>query len=177
GPENLFMTCGKYKNQFCTMETFREIRRDDPHVRLVAFVMNEEEIAEAIANPSCGMIGSDGGVNRNSGHPRASGTFPRVLGKYVREDKVISLIDALRKMTLTPANRLELDKKGRIAVDCDADITIFDPETIKEGSTFENIFIKPVGIDAVIVGGQMAVDHNEIVNARAGKFIPGPYTK
>jgi len=177
GPENLFMTCGKYKNQFCTEETFKEIRRDDPSVRIVAFVMNEEEIAEAIANPSCGMIGSDGGVNRNSGHPRASGTFPRVLGKYVREDKVISLIDALRKMTLTPANRLELDKKGRIAVDCDADITIFDPETIKEGSTFENIFIKPVGIDAVIVGGQMAVDHNEIVNARAGKFIPGPYTK
>jgi len=177
GPENLFMTCGKYKNQFCTEETFKEIRRDDPSVRIVAFVMNEEEIAEAISNPSCGMIGSDGGVNRNSGHPRASGTFPRVLGKYVREDKVISLIDALRKMTLTPANRLELDKKGRIAVDCDADITIFDPETIKEGSTFENIFIKPVGIDAVIVGGQMAVDHNEIVNARAGKFIPGPYTK
>ena len=177
GPENLFMTCGKYKNQFCTEETFKEIRQDDPSVRIVAFVMNEEEIAEAIANPSCGMIGSDGGVNRNSGHPRASGTFPRVLGKYVREDKVISLIDALRKMTLTPANRLELDKKGRIAVDCDADITIFDPETIKEGSTFENIFIKPVGIDAVIVGGQMAVDHNEIVNARAGKFIPGPYTK
>ncbi|MBO5667452.1 MAG: amidohydrolase family protein [Firmicutes bacterium] len=177
GPENLFMTCGKYKNQFCTKETFEEIRRDDPSVRIVAFVMNEEEIAEAIANPSCGMIGSDGGVNRNSGHPRASGTFPRVLGKYVREDKVISLIDALYKMTLAPAKRLDMDQKGQIKVGMDADITIFDPETIKEGSTFENIFIKPVGIDAVIVDGQVAVDHNEIVNAKAGKFIPGPYTK
>ena len=177
GPEDLFMTSGKYKNQFCTMETFKEIRRDDPHVRLVAFVMNEHEIAEAIANPSCGMIGSDGGVNRNAGHPRTSGTFPRVLGKYVREDKVISLIDALRKMTWAPAKRLDLTQKGRIAVGCDADITIFDPETIKDGSTFENIFIKPVGIDAVIVNGQLAVDHNEIVNARAGEFMPGPCTK
>ena len=176
-PEHILMVNGKYTGEFCTPETFAEIRRDDPDVHVAAFVMNEDEIAKAIANVEGGMIGSDGGVNRNSGHPRASGTFPRVLGKYVREDKVISLIDALRKMTLTPANRLELDKKGRIAVDCDADITIFDPETIKEGSTFENIFIKPVGIDAVIVGGQMAVDHNEIVNARAGKFIPGPYTK
>ena len=177
GPENLFMTCGKYKNQFCTRETFEEIRRDDPSVRIVAFVMNEEEIAEAIANPSCGMIGSDGGVNRNSGHPRAAGTFPRVLGKYVREDKVLSLMDALYKMTLAPAKRLDMDQKGQIKVGMDADITIFDPETIKDGATFENIFIKPVGIDAVIVGGQLAVDHNEIVNARAGKFIPGPYTK
>ncbi|MBR6499919.1 MAG: amidohydrolase family protein, partial [Firmicutes bacterium] len=177
GPEILFMTCGKYRNQFCTRETFEEIRRDDPSVRIVAFVMNEEEIAEAIANPSCGMIGSDGGVNRNSGHPRAAGTFPRVLGKYVREDKVLSLMDALYKMTLAPAKRLDMDQKGQIKVGMDADITIFDPETIKDGATFENIFIKPVGIDAVIVGGQLAVDHNEIVNARAGKFIPGPYTK
>ena len=123
------------------------------------------------------MIGSDGGVNRRKGHPRSGGTFPRVLAKYVREDKVISLIDALRKMTLTPAKRLSLDKKGRIAEGCDADITIFDPDTIKDGSTYENLYIKPTGIDYVIVNGQMAVDHNEIVNARAGKFIPGPYTK
>ena len=176
-PEHILMVNGKYTGEFCTPETFAEIRRDDPDVHVAAFVMNEDEIAKAIANVEGGMIGSDGGVNRRKGHPRSGGTFPRVLAKYVREDKVISLIDALRKMTLTPAKRLSLDKKGRIAEGCDADITIFDPDTIKDGSTYENLYIKPTGIDYVIVNGQMAVDHNEIVNAKAGKFIPGPYTK
>ena len=175
--ENILMTSGKYKNQFCTKETFEEIRRDDPKQYVVAFVMNEDEIADAIANPSCGMVASDGIVREKSGHPRAAGTFPRVLGKYVREDKVISLIDALRKMTLAPAKRLELADKGRIAVGCDADITVFNPDTIMDGATFDSLYIKPVGIDAVIVNGTLALEDSEIVNDRAGVFIPGPFQK
>ncbi|MBQ6685230.1 MAG: amidohydrolase family protein, partial [Firmicutes bacterium] len=118
-----------------------------------------------------------GQVKDHAGHPRAAGTFPRILGKYVREDKVISMIDALKKMTLIPAERLTLHKKGRIEVGCDADLTIFNPETVKDGATFENIFIKPTGIDYVVLDGKLAVKDGEIVNARAGKFIPGPYTK
>ena len=156
---------------------FEEIRRDDPKQYVVAFVMNEDEIADAIANPSCGMVASDGIVREKSGHPRAAGTFPRVLGKYVREDKVISLIDALRKMTLAPAKRLELSDKGRIAVGCDADITVFNPDTIMDGATFDSLYIKPVGIDAVIVNGTLALEDSEIVNDRAGVFIPGPFVK
>lgn len=175
--ENIYMPSGKYANQFCTEETYWEMRENDPNLYVVAMTMNEDEIAAAIANPGSGMVASDGVIKARAGHPRAAGTFPRVLGKYVREEKALSLIDALRKMTLAPANRLDLTTKGRIAVGCDADITIFDPETISDGATFENLFIKPVGIDAVIVNGTIAVKDNEIVNARAGKFIPGPYTK
>ena len=174
-PENILMVNGKYTGEFCTPETFAEIRRDDPDVHVAAFVMNEDEIAAAIANLEGGMIGSDGGVNRRKGHPRSGGTFPRVLAKYVREDKVISLMDALYKMTLAPAKRLKLDKKGMIAVGFDADVTIFDPETIADGSNYENLYIKPTGIDAVIVNGQVAVEQNEFVNDRAGRFIDGPY--
>ncbi len=177
GYEDLLMTSGKYKNQFCTKETFEEMRRDDPDLRVVAFVMNEEEIAAAIANTEGGMIGSDGGVERKAGHPRSAGTFPRVLGKYVREEKCISLLDALRKMTIAPADRLELAGKGRIAVGCDGDITVFNPDTIADGATFENLYIPPVGIDFVIVDGKVAVDHNEIIDERAGTFISGPFEK
>lgn len=175
--ENIWLTAGKYQNQFCTKEIFEEVRRDDPDVRAVAFVMNEDEIAKAIANPISCMIGSDGGVNRGTGHPRAAGTFPRVLGKYVREDKVLPLIEALYKMTKVTADRLELYQKGRIEIGCDADITIFDPETIIDGATFEDLTIKPKGIDYVLVNGKVAMKDNVQVDGRAGVFIPGPYMK
>lgn len=175
--ENIWMTDGKYKNQFCTKETFEEIRKNDPSLRVVAFVMNEEEIAAAISNPVSGMIGSDGGVTNGTGHPRSAGTFPRVLGKYVREDHCLSLIDALYKMTQASADRLELTHKGRIQVGCDADITIFDPKTIADGATFEHLDTPVKGIDSVIVNGKLALRNNVILNDRAGIFIPGPYMK
>ena len=175
--EHIFMPAGKYANQFCTEETYWEMRNNEPDLYVVAMTMNEDEITAAIANPDSGMVASDGTVKAHAGHPRAAGTFPRVLGKYVREEKALSLIDALRKMTLIPARRLDLVNKGRIAEGLDADITIFDPETIADGATFETLAIKPVGIDAVIVNGQVAVEYGELINARAGKFIPGPYVK
>ena len=111
-------------------------------------------------------------INQGKGHPRAAGTFPRVLGKYVREEKLLPLITALKKMTLLPAQRLELPEKGRIAEGCDADLTIFDPDTILDGATFANLDIQPEGISQVIVNGKLALDHKITVNARAGRFIP-----
>jgi N-acyl-D-amino-acid deacylase len=141
--------------------------------------MNENEIADAIANPVCGMVASDGIVRLKSGHPRAAGTFARVLGKYVREDKVISMIDALKKMTLTPAKRIDLDhRKGEIKVGMDADIAVFNPETIIDGATFASLYEKkPEGVEYVLVNGVLAVEHGEIINARAGEFIPSKYKK
>ncbi|QOX63176.1 amidohydrolase family protein [Anoxybacterium hadale] len=167
--DKILITDGKYKNQFCNKERFEEIRKETPQMLVVAFVMNEDEIAEAIANPH-GMIASDGIINNGNGHPRAAGAFPRVLGKYVREDKVISLMDALRKMTIEPAKRLDLQSKGQIIEGGDADITIFDPDTIQDGADFTELK-PPVGIDYVIVNGKIAVDHNHIVNGKAGRFI------
>nr|WP_315024723.1 amidohydrolase family protein [uncultured Aminipila sp.] len=168
--DSILITNGPFKNKFCDKNLFEKIRKENPEMLVVAFVMNEDEIAEAIANPY-GMIASDGIINNGNGHPRAAGTFPRVLGKYVREDKVISLLDALRKITLEPAKRLDLSTKGQIFKGCDADITIFNPEIIKDGADFSDLNIPPVGLDYVIVNGIIAVDHNNIITNQAGRFV------
>ena len=110
---DILLTDAPYKDIRCTKEIFEKVREEYPDMLAVAFVMNEEEIAAAIANPN-GMVASDAIINNGNGHPRAAGTFPRVLGKYVREDKALPLIDAIRKMTLEPAKRMDLDQKGRI---------------------------------------------------------------
>jgi len=166
---DILLTDDPYKDVRCTKEIFEEVREKYPDMLAVAFVMNESEIAAAIANKN-GMVGSDGIINNGNGHPRAAGTFPRVLGKYVREDKVLPLIDAVRKMTKEPADRLNLSQKGRIEVGCDADLTVFNPDTIMDGATFSELK-QPEGIDYVFIGGQLAMDHKETVNDRLGTFI------
>lgn len=167
---DILLTDDPYKDIRCTKEIFEKVREEYPDMLAVAFVMNEEEIAAAIANKN-GMVASDAIINNGNGHPRAAGTFPRVLGKYVREDKVLPLIDAIRKMTLEPAVRLELDKKGRIEIGCDADLTIFDPETIIDGATFSDLHIQPEGIEYVLIAGQVALKNKITVNSRLGRYI------
>lgn len=167
---DILLTDHPYKDVRCSKELFEQVREEYPDMLAVAFVMNEEEIAAAIANKN-GMVASDAIINNGNGHPRAAGTFPRVLGKYVREYKVLPLIDAIRKMTLEPAVRLELDKKGRIEVGCDADLTIFNPATIIDGATFSDLHIQPEGIEYVFINGQLALRDKITVNNRLGKFI------
>ena len=168
---DIMLTMDPYKNVRCTKEIFEDARKNYPGMYAVAFVMNEDEIADAVANP-IGMVASDGILNNGNGHPRAAGTFPRVLGKYVREEGRLDLITALKKMTLEPAKRLEIDhRKGIIKEGADADITIFDPDTIIDGPEFGNIDVPNRGIDYVIVNGKIAVKDNQILTQQAGKFI------
>lgn len=167
---DILLTDEPYKDVRCTKEIFEKVREEYPDMLAVAFVMNEEEIAAAIANPN-GMVASDAIINNGNGHPRAAGTFPRVLGKYVREDKVLPLIDAIRKMTLEPAERLDLAKKGRIEEGCDADLTIFNPEMIIDGATFSDLHIQPEGIEYVFINGQLALKDKTTVNNRLGRYI------
>ena len=137
--DSVLLTDEPYKNVRCTKEIFEKARAEYPEMLAVAFVMNEDEIAAAVAN-KYGMIGSDAIISNGGGHPRAAGTFPRVLGKYVREEGRLSLIDGLRKMTLTPADRLNLKSKGRIKEGCDADLTILIQRRSRR-ATFEDITI------------------------------------
>lgn len=168
---DLLLTAEPYKNQFATKESFDDSRTNYPEMLVVAFVMNEDEIAQAISNKN-GMVASDGIIANGNGHPRAAGTFPRVLGKYVREDKVLDLMTALRKITLEPAKRLDMEhRKGDIHIGADADITVFDPDTITDGPTFQDISVQNKGIDYVIVNGEIALKGNEIIDDRAGEFI------
>jgi N-acyl-D-aspartate/D-glutamate deacylase len=105
-------------------------------------------------------------------HPRSAGTFSRVLGLYVREEKILSLMDALGKMTILPARRLEaiapaMKNKGRLKVGADADITVFDPAAIRDRATFEKGLAFSAGIDHVLVNGTPVV--------RDGKTVPGVF--
>ncbi|WP_324824241.1 amidohydrolase family protein [Sinanaerobacter sp. ZZT-01] len=174
--EDILLTDEPYKNCFCDKELFVKARSEHPQMLAVAFVMNEEEISEAISNPY-GMIASDGIINNGNGHPRAAGTFPRVLGRYVRETKCISMINALRKMTFEPAKRLGLNQKGQIQEGFDADLTIFDPKIIMDGATFEDITVAPIGINFVLLNGSIALKDGKLINDRLGQFISSELKK
>lgn len=171
GYECIMLLYEPYCGVRCDKALFEKVRKENPEMAVAGFVMEEGDIAMAISN-QYGTICSDGGSSGWKGHPRSSGTFPRVLGKYVREDKVISLIDALRKMTFDSAQRLGLeDVKGVIAVGADADITVFDPETIEDTSDFLELCKTPKGIEWVIVNGKIAISQGVSTKILSGVIL------
>lgn len=167
---DILLTDDPFKNMYCDEELYKKARAEYPDMLAVGFIMKEEEVNAAIAH-KYGMIASDAIIGNGKGHPRAAGTFPRLLGKYVREDKVLPLIEAIRKITLEPAKRMNLNGKGRIEIGADADLTIFSPDTIIDGATFSDIDIKPEGIAYVYIGGEKALENNVTINNRLGRFI------
>lgn len=151
-----------------TEESFNSYRQQQPDGAVIAHIMKEEMVEQAIAHPLV-MIASDGmPFVDGKAHPRGAGTFARVLGRYVRERKTLSLMDALRKMTLMPAQRLEkvapqMRLKGRIKVGADADITIFDANEVIDQATFANSAQPSAGIIHVLVGGTFVVRDAELL--------------
>jgi len=115
------------------------------------------------------MVGSDGGIGVR--HPRGAGTFPRVLGKYVREERWLTLPEAIRKMTSAPADRLKLAGRGRIAAGAIADLVLLNPKTVIDRSTFSDPGILPTGIEKVFVGGQLVWDAGKAQDTRPGKVL------
>jgi dihydroorotase len=147
-----------------TAESFARYRQQGGMVAIHS--IPEEVVRLAIANPLT-MIASDGILDNGKGHPRAAGTYARVLGRYVREQHALSLMDALRKMTVMPADRLGMRTKGRIAVGADADITVFDAARVIDRATFENPAQYSVGIQDVLVNGNFVVRGGELVDGVA----------
>ncbi len=140
---------------------------------VVSFNMLEEDLIR-IMRSSFGLVASDGslvGFGKGVPHPRYYGTFPRVLGKYVREEGVLTLEEAVRKMSSAPANRVGLADRGLIREGMIADITVFDPTTVTDKATFERPHQYPVGIDYVIVNGQLALSKGEWTGVRAGRVL------
>ncbi len=159
-----------------TRKTFGEAREKGGTV--IIHGRSEEQTRAAIASPLT-MIASDGFIENGRGHPRTSGTYSKVLGKYVREEHALSLMDALRKMTLAPAQRLQarvstMATKGRVSIGADADLTIFDPATVGDRSTYEDATIPAGGIPYVIVRGQLVVDSGRVTTVRPGRAIRAP---
>jgi dihydroorotase len=159
-----------------TRATFAQARRTGGTV--IIHGRSEEQTRTAIASPIA-MIASDGFIENGRGHPRTSGTYAKVLGRYVRDQPAVTLVDALRRMTLEPARRLErhtpsMANKGRIRVNADADLAIFDPATVIDRSTYEDATIPSAGIPFVVIGGQVVVDRGEVTSARPGRAIRAP---
>ncbi len=159
-----------------TRKTFGEARARGGTV--ITHGRSEAQTRAAIVSPLT-MVASDGFIENGRGHPRTSGSYAKVLGKYVREERALTLMDALRKMTIEPARRLEarapaMAAKGRIREGADADLTIFDPATVTDRATYEDATIPSAGIPFVVVGGQVVVDRGQVTTARPGRAVRAP---
>jgi len=156
------------------------LRRNNGSVGMVGFAMSEENLDRILAHPQ-GMVCSDGGgfaidgpTRRGSPHPRGIGTFPRVLGRYVRERKALTLTQAIHKMSMLPASRVGLSDRGRLVVGAPADIVVFDANTVADTATYEQPFQYPTGISAVVVNGAVALHHGERRGTGRGEVLrPG----
>lgn len=163
-----------------TKETFEKYRKTNGAV--ILHMMKPEWIKAGIAREGV-MIGSDGGTYSPLTHPRTAGTYARVLGKYVREDKVLDLPTAIGKMTFLTAKMLEkvapmMRYKGRVQVGADADITVFNPDTVIDKATFEQGLAFSEGIEYVIVNGAIVLKNGKTVeNVFAGQPVYGKFKK
>jgi len=159
-----------------TAESFAKYRKTGGMV--IAHSIPEDVVKSTIAD-SIVLIASDGMLEGGKGHPRGTGTFARVLGKYVREEKLLTLSEGLRKITLMPAQRLEkiapvMKNKGRICEGADADITIFDPENIIDQATYDEPAKYSRGISYVLVNGTVVVNNGQLqLGVFAGKAVRG----
>ncbi|MCK4262484.1 MAG: amidohydrolase family protein, partial [Dehalococcoidia bacterium] len=141
---------------------------------MVLFHMDEDDVKTVMSSPLSSIISDAWVTTPSSGgkpHPRAYGTFPRVLGKYAREERVLTLEDAIRKMTSLPAGKLGLEKRGLIKEDFWADIVVFDPDTIADTATYAEPHQYPKGIEYVIVNGKVVVENGRLTGARPGRVL------
>jgi N-acyl-D-amino-acid deacylase len=153
---------------------------DDSRVGTVYFLMSEENVKKQIALPwvsfcsdaaSCAI---EGVFLKSNPHPRAYGCFARLLGKYVRDEKVIPLTEAVRRLTSLPAGNLKLDRRGRLEKGYFADVVVFDPKTITDHATFEKPHQYATGVIHVFVNGTQVLNNGEHTGAKPGRVVRGP---
>jgi N-acyl-D-amino-acid deacylase len=142
--------------------------------------MSEDNIRTQIRQPwvsfgsDAPSIAAEGVFLKSSTHPRTYGNFARLLGKYVREERVISLAEAVRRLTGLPATNLELDHRGFLKVGMFADVVVFDPQTIADRATFESPHQYAVGVRDVFVNGIQVLKNGEHTGAKPGRAVWGP---
>lgn len=153
---------------------------DESRVGCIYFSMNEKNIRKKIAKPWIsfgsdeGSLAPEGVFLKSNPHPRAYGNIPRLLGKYVREEKIISLEEAIRRLTSFPAENLKLKKRGKLRPGYFADVVVFDPNKIIDKATFDKPHQLAVGILSVFVNGVQVIKNGEHTNKSPGKALKGP---
>jgi N-acyl-D-aspartate/D-glutamate deacylase len=157
------------------------VAEGEGRVMAIYHMMSEADVETALRFPWT-SIGSDAGAAATSGgqdptgltHPRAYGNFPRVIARYVRERGVLTLEQAIRKMTSWPATRMRLADRGAIRAGLWADVVVFDYDTLQDRATYERPVLGPSGIDYVLVNGEVVIDHDRHTGATPGKVLYGP---
>lgn len=153
------------------------IVNDSSRVEVVYFLMSEDNVRQQIALPwmafgsDAGSMAPEGPVLESSQHPRAYGNFARLLGKYVREERIIPLEEAINRLTDMPAKRLRLAGRGRLAPGYLADVVVFDPATIQDHATFEAPHQLATGVQAVLVNGTVVIDEGRHTGAMPGRAL------
>lgn len=156
------------------------IVEDDSRIQVVYFSMSEENIAKKVAVPwvsfcsDAGSYTNEGVFIKSSTHPRAYGSFIRVLGKYARDEKVITLEEGIRKLSALPAQNLKLKKRGMLKPGYYADVVVFDPEKVNDKATFEKPHQYAEGVIHVWVNGTAVLKGGAHTGANAGRFVKGP---
>jgi dihydroorotase/N-acyl-D-amino-acid deacylase len=150
------------------------------HVGAVYFTQNEDDVKFAMQQPFL-SVGTDAGaanvqgpLSEFKGHPRAYGSFPRILGRYVRDQHLLTLEQAIRKFTSLPAQRMGLRDRGLLRAGAFADVTIFDPATVNDAATFEDPHRPSTGIEYVIVNGVISLEHGKVTGQLGGRPLRGP---
>jgi N-acyl-D-amino-acid deacylase len=162
-------------------ETFVDlVVEDGSRVGTIYFVMDEQNLRKELQRPWV-SLGSDEGSYapegvflRSNPHPRAYGAFARLLGRYVREERIIPLEEAVRRLTSLPAENLKLDRRGRLKPGSFADVVVFDPARIADHATYDRPHRYATGVDAVLVNGTLVLDRGEHTGARPGRVVRGP---
>jgi dihydroorotase/N-acyl-D-amino-acid deacylase len=150
------------------------------HVGAVYFTMSEDDVKFAMQQPfvsvgtDAGAVNVQGPLSESKVHPRAYGTFPRILGRYVRDQRLLTLEQAIRKFTSLPAQRMGQRDRGILRASAFADITIFDPGTVDDLATFENPHRPSIGIEYVIVNGVVSLERGKVTGRLAGRPLRGP---
>lgn len=156
------------------------IVQDDSRIQVVYFSMSDENLAKKVAIPwvsfcsDAGSYTNEGVFIKQSTHPRAYGSFIRVLGKYARDENVITLEEGIRKLSSLPAENLKLKKRGSLKVGNFADVVVFDPERVKDNATFEDPHQYAEGVLHVWVNGEQVLKGGEHTGATPGRFVRGP---
>lgn len=159
---------------------FDFLLEDDAATGVAVFGMSEPDVALALEQPWVAIDNDSSGASpegilgREHAHPRAYGTFPHILRKYVREEHKLTLEDAIRKFSALPSQRLHLEGRGLLRLGMWADVTIFDPATIRDLATFDNPNQLSSGMDYVLVNGVPVIDQGKMTGARPGKVLRGP---